>query len=110
MAVANHDGRTMAILYGSETGNAEEVAKELGKMAERLHFQTSVGEMDSFKLGDVLKSTLAIFVTSTTGQGDMPQNTTRFWRNLRREKLSGTNCLGTVKFAIFGLGDSSYPK
>lgn len=44
------DGRTMAILYGSETGGGEEIAGELGKMAERLHFQTVVDEMDNFKL------------------------------------------------------------
>ena len=44
------NGRKMIILYGSETGNGEEIAGELGKMAERLHFQTVVDEMDSFKL------------------------------------------------------------
>lgn len=40
----------MAVLYGTETGNAEEIAMELGDMASRLHFQTTVDEMDSFKL------------------------------------------------------------
>lgn len=40
----------------------------------------------------------------------MPKNTTKFWRNLRREKLNNTNCLRTLTFALFGLGDSSYPK
>lgn len=40
----------MAVLYGTETGNAEEIAVELGNMAERLHFKTTVDEMDSFKL------------------------------------------------------------
>jgi sulfite reductase alpha subunit-like flavoprotein len=40
----------MAVLYGSETGNAEDIAVELGRTAERLHFQTTVDEMDSFKL------------------------------------------------------------
>lgn len=44
------EGRTMAVLYGSETGNAEDIAVELGKMAQRLHFQTAVDDMDSFKL------------------------------------------------------------
>ena len=43
-------GRSMIILYGSETGNGEEIAGELGKMAQRLHFQVVVDEMDSFKL------------------------------------------------------------
>ncbi|KAK0636902.1 hypothetical protein B0T17DRAFT_485500 [Bombardia bombarda] len=104
------EGRTMMVLYGSETGNAEEIAMELVKMARRLHFQTVVDEMDSFKLTDLLRYSVVIFVTSTTGQGDMPRNTTKFWRNLLREKLSKTNCLAPVNFAIFGLGDSSYPK
>jgi hypothetical protein len=40
----------------------------------------------------------------------MPKNTLKFWKNLRREKLNNTNCLGSLRFAIFGLGDSSYPK
>jgi len=58
----------------------------------------------------VLRASLVIFVTSTTGQGDMPKNTLKFWKNLRREKLNNTNCLGSMRFAIFGLGDSSYLK
>ncbi|KXX83397.1 NADPH-dependent diflavin oxidoreductase 1 [Madurella mycetomatis] len=104
------EGRSMAVLYGTETGNAEEIAVELGQMAERLHFKTTVDEMDNFKLADVLQSSLVVFVTSTTGQGDMPKNTCKFWKNLRREKLNNTNCLGSLRFAIFGLGDSSYLK
>ena len=44
------DGRSMAVLYGSETGSAEDIAIELGKMTERLRFQTTVDEMDGFKL------------------------------------------------------------
>lgn len=44
------EGRNLILLYGSETGNSEEIAMELAKMAERLHFNTVVGEMDDFKL------------------------------------------------------------
>ncbi|KAK4126550.1 hypothetical protein N657DRAFT_689051 [Parathielavia appendiculata] len=104
------EGRSLAVLYGSETGNAEDIAVELGRIAERFHFQTTVDEMDSFKLADVLRASLVIFVTSTTGQGEMPRNTLKFWKNLRREKLNNTNCLRSLRFAIFGLGDSSYQK
>ena len=43
-------GRSMAILYGTETGNSEDIAHELADMAERLHFQTTVDEMNSFSL------------------------------------------------------------
>ncbi len=64
----------------------------------------------TYRQADVLRASLVIFVASTTGQGDMPKNTRKFWKNLRREKLNNTNCLKTLRFCIFGLGDSSYLK
>lgn len=44
-----HAERSAIVLYGSETGNAQEVAEELGRMAERLHFVTHVSEMNAVK-------------------------------------------------------------
>lgn len=44
------DGRTALILYGSETGNAQDVACELGRMTERLHFLSRVSDLDSVKV------------------------------------------------------------
>ena len=41
--------RSVLVLYASETGNAQEVAEELGDLAERLHFMTLVSEMNNFK-------------------------------------------------------------
>lgn len=38
--------RSALVLYGSETGNSQDVAEELGRMAERLRFVTRVSEMD----------------------------------------------------------------
>lgn len=44
-----HD-RNALILYGSETGNAQDVAEDVGRMVERLHFMTRVSEMDLIDL------------------------------------------------------------
>jgi hypothetical protein len=44
-----HDRRAL-VLYGSETGNSQDVAEELGRMAERLHFVTRVSEMDLLEI------------------------------------------------------------
>jgi flavodoxin len=41
--------RSVLILYGSETGNAQEVAEELGALTERLRFATHVSELNQFK-------------------------------------------------------------
>jgi sulfite reductase alpha subunit-like flavoprotein len=44
-----HD-RTALVLYGSETGNSQDVAEDLGRLAQRLHFVTRVCEMDQVQL------------------------------------------------------------
>lgn len=44
-----HD-RSALVLYGSETGNAQELAEEMGRLTERLRFSTQVAEFDSLNL------------------------------------------------------------
>jgi sulfite reductase alpha subunit-like flavoprotein len=44
------NGRSLLVLYGSETGNAEDIAGDIGKMAQRLRFTTSVEEMNDISL------------------------------------------------------------
>ncbi|KAI7571842.1 riboflavin synthase domain-like protein [Hortaea werneckii] len=101
--------RTALILYGSETGNAQDVADEIGDLTARLHFDTTVLDFDSVSLRDIVKPTVLIFAISTTGQGEFPQNARRFWRTLLSSGLK-VGVLRKVKFASFGLGDSSYPR
>jgi len=43
-------GRRALVLYGSETGNAQDVAEELGRIAERLRFDTEVTAFNAIKL------------------------------------------------------------
>jgi sulfite reductase alpha subunit-like flavoprotein len=49
MAVGSRT-RTALVLYGSETGNAQDVAEELGRLCERLRFDTRVAALDSIEL------------------------------------------------------------
>lgn len=44
-----HD-RSVLILYGSETGNSQDAAEQLGHIAQRLRFLANVVEMDSIDL------------------------------------------------------------
>ncbi|EMC99133.1 hypothetical protein BAUCODRAFT_31441 [Baudoinia panamericana UAMH 10762] len=101
--------RTALVLYGSETGNAQDVAEEVGQLIERLRFNTSVLDLDSIQLRDLVKPTIVIFAVSTTGQGDFPQNARKFWKALLSSALK-PGLLRKVRFASFGLGDSSYPQ
>lgn len=44
------------MLYGSETGNAQDVADEIGRLTERLRFDTTVVDLDSVELVGVADS------------------------------------------------------
>ena len=45
-----------------------------------------------------------IIITSSTGDGDPPDNALLFWKFIRKTKDS----LSNVHFSILGLGDSNY--
>lgn len=94
-------------MYGSETGNAQDVAEEIGHTTERLRFDTTVLNLDSVQLRDLVKPTVVIFAISTTGQGEMPQNARGFWKKLLSSALK-PGILRKLRFCSFGLGDSSY--
>lgn len=49
IAGQRHD-RTALVLYGTETGNSQDVAEELAHVLERLHFTTSVCQMDDVEI------------------------------------------------------------
>ncbi|KAI1000209.1 NADPH-dependent diflavin oxidoreductase 1 [Podosphaera aphanis] len=102
-------GRTALIIFGSETGNSEEVAEQLGCLLERLHFLARISEMNDVKINELWNYSVVILITSTTGQGEFPANACNFWRNLLRKRLP-PGYLNHVKYTTFGLGDSSYPK
>ncbi len=46
MTRRNQD-RTALVLYGSETGNAQNIAEEIGRVLERLRFITRVSELNT---------------------------------------------------------------
>ena len=45
-----HNKRTALVAYGSETGNAQELAEELGRVTRRLHFIPRVVDLDSLNV------------------------------------------------------------
>ncbi|KAI0111329.1 riboflavin synthase domain-like protein [Daldinia grandis] len=106
---AKLENRRILILYGSETGNSQDLAGDIERLAERLHFNTHVREMNDVELNALLQYPLIIFIVSTTGQGEVPKNARKFWKSLLRKRLP-PNCLQLVNFTTFGLGDSSYSK
>ncbi|KAF2015450.1 sulfite reductase flavo protein alpha-component [Aaosphaeria arxii CBS 175.79] len=106
---AESQGRRALILYGSETGNAQDIAEELGRIAQRLHFDTHVSELNAINLRQLVQYSVVLISISTTGQGELPANAQTLWKSLRSARLR-PGCLQRMRFASFGLGDTSYPK
>ncbi|KAI9091819.1 hypothetical protein DFS34DRAFT_681162 [Phlyctochytrium arcticum] len=101
--------RRLLVLYGSETGTAQEVAERVAREGRRRLFRVRVAAMDEYDRVYLVEEPMVVFVCSTTGQGVEPANMTRFWKFLLRKSHAPTVLAG-VNFAVFGLGDSSYIK
>lgn len=51
------DWRVVLVAYASETGNSQDVAEELGGLAERLHFRVRLCELDAVQAVRTMIST-----------------------------------------------------
>lgn len=99
----------LLILYGSQTGTAQDTAQRIVRQAQRRRLQVQAMALDDYNVANLISESVVVFVCSTTGQGDPPDNMKNFWRFLFRKSLpAGSLC--RLDFAILGLGDSSYPK
>lgn len=101
--------RRILILYGSQTGTAQDVAEKCAREAKRRLLSTRVMPLDDYSVVNLLNEELVLFVCATTGQGDPPENMKMFWKFIMRKNLPN-NSLMKMKFAVLGLGDSSYQK
>jgi sulfite reductase (NADPH) flavoprotein alpha-component len=94
------------VLYGSETGNAEQVAKDLAAAIEGKGITVRLDMLDDVAPTQLPPATGPVLVvTSTYGDGDMPYNADRFWRALSDD---GAPRLDGLHYAVLGLGDTGY--
>ncbi|CAM5102495.1 unnamed protein product [Natator depressus] len=107
--VTNMAERRLLVLFGSQTGTAQDTAERIGREAKRRHFHCRVEALDSYLVAQLIQELLVVFVCATTGQGDPPDNMKNFWRFIFRKNLSPAS-LCQMDYAVLGLGDSSYPK
>lgn len=98
-------GDPMTVLFASDNGNAENLAKRLANRGKARGLKTICMAMDDYPLEDLGGEQNVVLICSTAGQGEFPQNGRTFWETV---KDSTDLDLATVNFAVFGLGDSHY--
>ena len=97
--------RSLNILFGSQSGNSEELAAKFAKRAADYGMEATVHDMDGFDLSSMSSMKRVLIICSTWGEGDMPDNAEELWQEAISDsapKLDGTF------FSVLALGDTSY--
>ena len=96
---------TLQILYATQTGTAEELAFDIEKLCKQKGITSQVFELDDISMVKLEQIKKMLIVTSTTGDGEVPDNGLTFWENL--SKLTELN-ISDLKYGVLALGDSSH--
>jgi succinate dehydrogenase/fumarate reductase-like Fe-S protein/flavodoxin/ferredoxin len=103
MSVMEGD-RSLAILFGSQTGNAAGLAEKTAKMAADYGLIPTVYDMDGFDAATLANHKRTLIITSTWGEGEMPDNAESLWQTVN----SNSPSLSGVNFSICAIGDTAY--
>lgn len=96
----------LTIIYVSETGNSKFLAEEIAKNLKNQNTKIKLKSVESYRLSDLEKERNLILISSTHGEGEIPENGKKLYEFLLNQKA---NYLENLSFITIALGDSSYP-
>ena len=96
----------VAVISASQTGNARKVAAELQQRLAAAGVNAAHTAAADYKPKNIAGEQLVLLVTSTQGEGEPPEEALSLYKLLSGKKAPK---LSSLKFAVLGLGDSSYP-
>ena len=97
----------LTIVFGSQTGNARRLAERLAHAAETAGIAVRLLRADAYPTRELRNERHLVFVISTQGDGDPPDDARGLVEFIVRKRASQ---LPDLHYAVLGLGDSSYPR
>lgn len=97
----------VTVLYGSESGNSEQLADADVKKLKSAGFDARMLSMADAKVSALVGIENLLVIVSTWGDGEPPDTSTAFYNEL----LATSDLdLSTTRFSVCALGDTSYEK
>ncbi len=95
----------LLILFGSQTGTAQNLAKRAAKEAAPRGCNARVMDAAEHVKIDWSKESNVLVISSTYGDGDMPDNAQGFWE---WRNTDAAMALAHLNFSVLALGDTNY--
>ena len=103
--MATMGDRDLLLIFGTETGNAEELADDAAHSAESFDLNPTVMDMEDITPGDISGAKRLIVICSTWGEGEQPVNAQDLYDAVSE---SEDGSMDGVNFAVLALGDTAF--
>src|SRR5699024_6179843 len=97
--------KEVTLLYGTQTGNCQELAEGFAERLGQEGYDVQLLSMSDFKPRETRKLTNLLIVVSTHGEGDPPDTALPFHEFLHGKRAPE---LKDLNYSVLALGDSSY--
>jgi sulfite reductase (NADPH) flavoprotein alpha-component len=98
------DARALIVWHASQTGTAAELAERTAATLRQAGIAAQARSMLRLTRDELQRAPQALFVVSTTGEGDAPDDAARFVRDV----LGETAALAGLRYGVLALGDRDY--